>query len=37
MGIHLLHYVHGGERTTSHGVVQNAFKAIARDAKFHVS
>lgn len=36
MGIHLLYYVHGGERTTSHGVVRDALTSIAGDAKFHV-
>jgi hypothetical protein len=37
MGIHLLRCVHGGERTTSHKVVQNVFMAIAKDVGFHIS
>jgi hypothetical protein len=37
MGIHLLHYVHGGERMASHVVVRNAFITIVKDARFHVS
>jgi hypothetical protein len=37
MGIHLLHYVHGGEKTALHDVVQNAFVIIVRNAGFHVS
>jgi hypothetical protein len=28
MGIHLLHYAHGGERITSHDVVWDAFVSI---------
>jgi hypothetical protein len=37
MGFHLLCYIHGGERTTSHDVVWNAFVVIVKDARFHVS
>jgi hypothetical protein len=37
MGMHLFHYTHGGERTISHDVVQDAFVAIARNVGFHVS
>jgi hypothetical protein len=33
VGIHLLHDVHGGERTASHDV----FVIIVRNARFHVS
>ncbi len=33
MGIHLLRYAHGEERTTLH----DALVAIVRDARFHVS
>ncbi len=36
MEIHLLHRVHGGERTTSHDVVRDAFVSIAKDARFQV-
>jgi hypothetical protein len=37
MGIHLLYCEHGGERMTSHDVVQNVFTTIARNVGFHVS
>jgi hypothetical protein len=37
MGIHIFHCVHGGEKITSHDVMQDAFVAIAKDAGFHVS
>ncbi len=36
MGIHLFHYAHGGERTTSYNVVRDVFMAIARNVGFHV-
>jgi hypothetical protein len=36
MGIHLLRCTHGGERTTSHDVVQGGFAYIMKDARFHV-
>jgi len=36
MGIHLLHYTHGGERTASHDVVQDAFMSIVKYMAFHV-
>jgi len=36
MGIHLFHYAHGGEKTTSHDVVQDAFISIVRYMAFHV-
>jgi len=36
MEIQLLHRAHGGERTTSHDVVQDAFASIAKDARFQV-
>jgi len=35
MGIHLLRYMHGGERMASHNVVRNAFAAIVNDARFY--
>jgi hypothetical protein len=37
MGIHLFHYIHGGERMASYDVVENAFMIIVRNARFHVS
>jgi len=37
IGIHLLHYVHGGKRTTTHDAIQDSFTPIARDVGFHVS
>ncbi len=37
MGIHLFHYVHGEERMTLPDVVWDAFVAIAKDTRFHVS
>jgi hypothetical protein len=37
MKIHLLRYVHGGERMASHDVVQNVFLNTIKNAKFHVS
>jgi hypothetical protein len=36
MEIHLFHRAHGGERTTSHDVVQDTFASIAKDARFQV-
>jgi hypothetical protein len=30
MGIHLFYYTHGGKRTASHDVVQDAFASIVR-------
>ncbi len=36
MGIHLVHCAHGGERTASHDVVQDAFMSIVRYMAFHV-
>ncbi len=36
MGIHLLRCTHGGERTTSHDVVQDVFMSIVKDMAFHV-
>jgi hypothetical protein len=35
MGIHIFCYTHGGERTTSHDVVQDAFVYIEKDVKIH--
>jgi hypothetical protein len=39
IGIHLLHCAHGGERTTSHDVMWDAFVYIVKDAwlKFYVN
>jgi hypothetical protein len=37
MGIHLFHYVHGGERMNLPDVVWDVFVAIAKDTGFHVS
>jgi hypothetical protein len=37
MGIHLFRYVHGGERMNLPDVVWDAFVAIAKDTRFHVS
>jgi len=36
MGIHLFHYVHGGERMALCDVMQNNFVIIVRNAKFDV-
>jgi hypothetical protein len=36
MGIHLFHCTRGGERTTSHDAIRNAFVSIVRDARFHI-
>jgi hypothetical protein len=36
LGIHLLRCAHGGEKTTSHDVVRDAFASIVKDAGFHV-
>ncbi len=36
MGIHLLWYAHGGERTASHVAVHDVFVSIAKDARFYV-
>jgi hypothetical protein len=36
MGIHILHYVHGGKRMASHNVVWDVFTTIARDVRFYV-
>jgi hypothetical protein len=36
MGIHLLGYVHHGERMASHDVMYDAFASIARDARVHI-
>jgi hypothetical protein len=36
MGIHLLCYVHGGERMASHDSMHDAFASIARDVRFHI-
>jgi hypothetical protein len=36
LGIHLFWCAHGGERTTSHDVVQDVFTSIVRNARFHV-
>jgi len=36
MGIHLLYCTHGGEKITSHDVVQNIFAYIVINARFHV-
>jgi hypothetical protein len=36
MGTHIFRYTHGGEKTTSHDVVQDVFVSIERDVKFHV-
>ncbi len=36
MGIHLLHCTHGGEKTTSHNVIRDAFMSIVRDVRFHI-
>ncbi len=35
-GIHLLHCVHGNERTRTHDVIHNTFVAIAWDVSFHM-
>ncbi len=37
MGIHLFCCAHGGNRTTSHDVVQDVFTSITRNASFHVA
>jgi hypothetical protein len=37
MGFHFFPCTHGGERTTSHDVMKDAFASIARDASLHVS
>jgi hypothetical protein len=34
--IHLLHYVHGGERTTTHDAIQDYFASIVKDVGYHV-
>jgi hypothetical protein len=36
MGIHLLHYVHGNERTGTHVLVCDTSTTITQDADFHV-
>ncbi len=36
MGIHRLHYVHGGERIVSHDVIWDVFVSIVRDVRFHI-
>jgi hypothetical protein len=36
IGIQLFHCAHGGERTDSHDVMQNAFVSIEKDAGFHI-
>jgi hypothetical protein len=36
MGFHVFCYTHGGERTTLHDVVWDAFVAITKNARFHV-
>ncbi len=36
MQIHLFRYAHGGEKTTSHDVIWDAFASITRDVGFHV-
>jgi len=36
MGIHLFRCANGGERTTSHDVVQDVFAYIMKDTRFHV-
>lgn len=37
LGIHLLCYAYGGEKTTSRNVVRNVFVVIVKDVGFHVS
>jgi hypothetical protein len=34
MGIHLLYCAHGGEKTTSHDVIQNTFASVVKDVGF---
>jgi len=34
--IHLFHYSHGEEHTTTHDVIWDSFTSVARDVKFHV-
>jgi len=36
MGIHLLHYVHGGERVISHDVIWDVFASIVKNVRFHI-
>jgi hypothetical protein len=36
MGIHLLHYAHGHERTRTHDAIPDVFVGIAWDVGFHV-
>jgi hypothetical protein len=36
MGIHLLHCVHGNERTKTHDVICDTFAAIAQNVNFHM-
>ncbi len=36
MGIHILHYAHGGKRMASHNVVRDVFTAIAKAMRFYV-
>jgi hypothetical protein len=37
MGVHLLHYAHDNEYTSTRDVIRNTFVAIARDVGFHVA